>query len=494
RRVPLIARHGDQIIPSFALEMLRVAQGARTHVVRLAGDTGQATSQIKTGNVIVTGDDSGQITLHHGYSDRFKRVSAATIMTNDDGEGWAMPINNSFVIIGSSAMGLKDIHATALETALPGPLIHLQILHQILSERVINAGEIIAIGEIAGAVIVAIVLTLLMIRLPLVFAILLLGGVTGLAVWGYLKAFLENGFLGNVFFSVGLAIGVAVLTLTLRAAWEETRRRQLRSAFNQYLSPEMVRRIDTATSGPTLGGQTIPVSVLFMDIRGFTTLTEAMADNPQQLTTIINTIMERATAIVLDHGGTLDKYIGDALMAFWNAPMSQDDHARRAVDAAMALEAALPEINNEVRELMGDRWQGEEIRIGVGIATGDAVVGNLGSRFRFSYSCIGDTVNLAARLEPFGKNTGLSITLADTTADEANTARLVPIDNITVRGKSRQTTVYSPLDLDDETLGLHRQMLEKRAEGNRRGTLTLLRKLADASGYPDSLVAYYRDA
>lgn len=494
RRVPLIARQKDRIIPSFALEMLRVAQGADTHVVRLAGDTGQATSQIKTGNVIITGDDAGLLTLHHGYSTRFKRVSAATIMNNDDGEDWALPINNSFIVIGSSAMGLKDIHATSLETALPGPFVHLQILHQILSERVIHAGEIVAVAEIAAAVLVAIIMSLLMMRLPLVFAILLLGGVGGTAAWGYVHAFLEQGFLGNMIFSIGLVGSVSILVLTLRAGWEETQRRKLRSAFNQYLSPEMVRRIDTSDSGPSLGGQTTPVSVMFMDIRGFTTLTEAMADSPQKLTMIINTIMDSATAIVLNHGGTLDKYIGDALMAFWNAPMPQQDHARRAVDAAIALEEALPRINEDVRALMADEWHGETISIGIGVATGDAVVGNLGSRFRFSYSCIGDTVNLAARLEPFGKNTGLATTLADTTAEAADHTGLIPIDTITVRGKSEQTVVYSPLDLQEETASLHLQMLEKRSEGNRRSVLALLRKLSDDPRYPENLVQYYRDA
>lgn len=493
RRVPLIARHDDQLIPSFALEMLRVAQGASTHVVRLAGDTGQATSQIKTGNMIVTGDDAGLITLHHGYSERFVRVSASTIMFNDDGAGWAQPINNSFVIIGSSAAGLKDIHATSLEASLPGPFIHLQILHQILSDRVINTGEIVAMAELAAAMLVTIILAFLMTRMPLVFAILLLAALAGGAAWGYLQAFLKANFLGNIYLSLGLTLGVSILVLSLRAAWEETRRRQLRSAFNQYLSPEMVRQIDTSGSGPSLGGQTIPVSVLFMDIRGFTTLSEAMSDDPQKLTTIINTIMERTTAIVLKEGGTLDKYIGDALMAFWNAPMPQQDHARRAVQTAIAIENALPAINEEVKALMGERWTGEGIRIGIGISTGEAVVGNLGSKFRFSYSCIGDTVNLAARLEPFGKNTGLATTLSETTATLSDHPGLLPIDDITVRGKSKPTTIYSPLTLDDETVNLHEQMIEKRAEKNRRGMLALLKRLEVSPGYPASLVNYYRN-
>ena len=493
RRVPLIARHNGEIIPSFALEMLRVAQGANTHVVRLAGDTGRATTQIKTGSLIVTGDDSGLITLHHGYSKRFKRVSAATIMANDDGEGWALPINNSFVVVGSSAAGLKDIHATSLESSLPGPLIHLQILHQILSDRVINAGEIVALIEIAAAVLIAIILALMMTKLTLVYAILLLGGGTAGATWGYLRAFLEADFLGNIFFSVGLCLGVSLLVLSFRAAWEETRRRQLKTAFNQYLSPEMVRRIDMSGSGPSLGGQTIPVSVMFMDIRGFTSLSEALSDDPQHLTKIINTIMERTTTIVLEHGGTLDKYIGDALMAFWNAPMPQEDHAARAVAAARAIEAAMPDINEEVKAMLGDRWSGDNICIGIGIATGEAVVGNLGSRFRFNYSCIGDTVNLAARLEPFSKNTGLATTLSAATAEGAEHQGLIPIDSINVRGKSQKTVIYSPLELDDESNQIHHQMLEKRAEGNRRGMMALLRRLENTIAYPASLISYYRE-
>ena len=196
---------------------------------------------------------------------------------------------------------------------------------------------------------------------------------------------------------------------------------------------------------------------------------------------------------MLEHGGTLDKYIGDALMAFWNAPMPQEDHAARAVAAARAIEAAMPDINEEVKAMLGDRWSGDNIRIGIGIATGEAVVGNLGSRFRFNYSCIGDTVNLAARLEPFSKNTGLATTLSAATAEGAEHQGLISIDSINVRGKSQKTVIYSPLELDDESNQIHHQMLEKRAEGNRRGMMALLRRLENTIAYPASLISYYRE-
>ena len=259
----------------------------------------------------------------------------------------------------------------------------------------------------------------------------------------------------------------------------------------------MVRRIDASGSGPALDGQKTEISVMFMDVRGFTTLSEALVDTPETLTHIINHIMDKATAIILDHGGTLDKYIGDALMAFWNAPMPQDDHAKRAVDAAIALEAMLPDLNQELKAMMGERWpqtdgKDADIRIGIGIATGNAVVGNLGSQFRFNYSCIGDIVNLAARLEPFGKNTSLPITIADTTAEQSAHPDLIAIDQIAVRGKSKETTVYSRVALSSETSGIHSDFMAAKQAGQKRKISQMLKKLGDAADYPQGLFDYYK--
>ena len=494
RKVPLIARAEGKVVPSFALEMLRVAQGARSHVAKLAGDTGNAVTQVKTGRVIATGDDLGFITLHHGYSERFTRVSAATIMNNDDGSGWAQELNNSFIVLGSTASGLKDIHSTSLEASLPGPYIHLQVLHQILSERHISSGEIYAVLELAAALVLTVIIAILVSFMPLSISvaaiIVILAGMT----WGYTHAFNTHGYLGNLYLTAGLIAALGLFNIAVRAIYEEIRRRKLRNAFNQYLSPEMVRRIDASGSGPSLGGTATPISVMFMDVRGFTTMSEALSGDPQTLTQMVNMIMDKATAIILDHGGTLDKYIGDALMAFWNAPMPQEDHARRAIDASIALEAALPDINAELKTLMGDKWPGQDIRIGIGIATGEAVVGNMGSQFRFSYSCIGDIVNLAARLEPFGKNTGLPITLSDVTAEEGGHPDVLAIDTISVRGKSEATTVYSPLTLDHDLRALHADLMTARAQGKKTAITKALNALKKAEGYPQSLIDYYSKA
>jgi adenylate cyclase len=490
RRVPLIANIDGRLTPSFALEMLRVAQGATSHIAKLTGDTGRATTKIKTGKVIATADDHGFITLHHGYSRRFTTVSAATVMANDDGTGWAQQISNSFVVLGSSASGLKDIHATSLEASLPGPFIHLQTINQILSERHINTGFIFEVLELLAGVAVASLLAVLIIRISLIMALLTLAAAETAAAYGFVWSFNTYGYLGNIYLSLGIVLVVGLLILAVRATYEEYRRRKLRNAFNQYLSPEMVRRIDHSGSGPSLDGQTTVISVMFLDIRDFTTLAEKLSHDPQTLTTMINIIMDRTTAIILDHGGTLDKYIGDALMAFWNAPILQHDHARRAVDAAIALEAALPVINDDLKNLIGEPLQ--DIRIGIGVATGEAVVGNMGSRFRFSYSCIGDTVNLAARLEPFGKGTGLPITLASETADLSQHPDLITIDDIAVRGKSNTTTISSPLRLNPATRDSHMALIAARRKGTKTAITKALKKLAAAEDYPQTLIAYYQ--
>ena len=288
--------------------------------------------------------------------------------------------------------------------------------------------------------------------------------------------------------------------LTLRGVVDELARRQLRSAFGQYLSPQMVQTIERSGTAPELGGVTTEISVMFMDVRGFTTLSESMSANPQALTRLINIILDEASEVIMAHGGTLDKFIGDCVMAFWNAPLAQPDHHARAVAAAIALQTHVPAINDRLRHEVGDAWQGDGINIGVGVASGTVVVGNFGSRTRLSYSVVGDTVNLAARLEPFSKQTGLPLTFAGATAAGAamsdGTARLIKIDEITVRGRSAAEPIFSWHPLDEATQTAHDEFLAALlAAGTRRKAAALtktLDRLAAMPGYPAGLTAYYR--
>jgi len=491
RRMPMIARVKDQIVPSFSIEMLRLAGNGKSHVMKQNKKTGRAITQIKTADLIITTDTNGHLILHHGYISRFPRISAASILGKTNTTDWAKTISGSLVVIGSTAAGLKDIHSTSLEPVIPGPYLHLQVLHQLLSGRVLYSGPAIESLEIILAGMMSCILALLMLRLPFIWSVnLLIGCVTSVAIF-YTEAFVRFGLIGNIYFTLGLMLGLSVIAISARAGFEESRRRKLRVAFSQYLSPMMVRDIDASGSVVSLGGRTSILTILFMDIRGFTSLSEKLSDHPQRLTSVVNIIMDQATAIILEHGGTLDKYIGDALMAFWNAPVVQEDHAARAIRAAIALEEALPAINMAIKTEIEDLDEFSEINIGIGIATGKVLVGNLGSRFRFNYSCIGDAVNLAARLEPFSKKTGLTISISQAAASASCRSDLIEVDRITLRGKRDKTIFFSPLMLSSTTLRLHENLLQRRATGNTTAINNILRKLKRRDDYPKSLLSYY---
>ena len=495
RNVPIIARltndNASRIVPSISLEMLRIAQGARGHILKISSDTGTSNNQLRSGRVIVNLDEFGRLPLHHGYSDRFTIVSATDVL---EGRDLAERLNGAFVLVGASAAGLKDIHSTNLEAAIPGGLIHLQALHQMLSGHTLKSSQILTVAEIGSGLIISIILGLLISRLPIFASVGLV--LATIALTGFLefRLFLQQTYLTNAVMMVS-QIGLASLALLLvRAFREEANRRQLRGAFGQYLSPTMVREIEQSGQSPELGGVTTEITVMFMDVRGFTTLSETLSSQPQTLTRIINIILDEATEIIMAHGGTLDKYIGDAIMAFWNAPVAQTDHARRAVTAAIALDNHLDKINTALKPHLPDSLKDYEIKIGVGIATGEVVVGNFGSKARLSYSVVGDTVNLAARLEPFGKQTGLPLAFSQKTAAQADHDALIPINAIPIRGRTEPEIVYSHLALSEKTKALHEalaRLAHERPKNLKSEFQSLRKQLSACADYPDSLLAYY---
>ena len=491
RRIPMVARYGDHLLPSMTAEMLRVAQGAGGHILKQAIDTGTAVNRLRTGQVTITLDSHGRLPLYHGVTDRFVTIPASEILDETD----LGRLSGAFVIIGSSATGLKDTHSTNLQAAIPGPMVHLAALHQILSGVTLRSSRLYEFGELLAAATLAVVIGLLAAHAPVGVGIM----ATALATVGTAYAgfwlFLSQMLLSNAVLTSGVVLVTGLMCLSLRGVVDEIARRQLRGAFGQYLSPQMVRTIEQSGSAPELGGVTTEISVMFMDVRGFTSLSESMSSNPQALTRLINIILDEASEIIMAHEGTLDKFIGDCVMAFWNAPLAQPDHHSRAVAAAIALQLHVPTINDRLRAEIGDDWQGDGIRIGVGVASGTVVVGNFGSRSRLSYSVVGDTVNLAARLEPFSKQTGLPLTFANATARHA-TQDLLKIDEITVRGREMAEPIHSWHPLNETAATAHdaflTALLSARTK-HQKATLTpLLDELATTPDYPATLVEYYR--
>lgn len=225
----------------------------------------------------------------------------------------------------------------------------------------------------------------------------------------------------------------------------QQRGREMERAFSQYVSPQVIDRLMADPDGLSLGGETRDVTVLFADIRGFTALAEAMKDDPRRLMDLTSAILDPMTEIVLAHGGTIDKYMGDCVMAFWGAPLEDPQHAAHALAAARAMLGAMETVNRRLAARFGGELTLPTIEIGVGINSGECIVGNLGSRKRFDYSVLGDPVNVASRLESLCKAYGAPLLVGEETVRQLGPeAGLVEIDRIAVRGRGEKLGVYAP--------------------------------------------------
>jgi adenylate cyclase len=249
-------------------------------------------------------------------------------------------------------------------------------------------------------------------------------------------------FAGGVFLSplyVGITVALMGACLVFLRFWQEERQKLiLRNAFSRYVSPEIVKRI-TKLRGNLFAGEERELSILFTDIRGFTSLSEKLS--PQQIVLLLNRYFTPMTALVREHSGTMDKFIGDALMAFWNAPLDVPKHPARAVSVALAMQEKLLSLNGELRAEFG-----VDLRIGAGIHTGPAYVGNMGSAELVNYTLIGDNVNLASRLEGLCPQYGVGVVVSgETRAGCAGAFAFQYLDTIRVKGKSRPVGVYAPM-------------------------------------------------
>jgi adenylate cyclase len=288
--------------------------------------------------------------------------------------------------------------------------------------------------------------------------------ITALALWAYLgEVFLpvvgtvvemDEPFLWIPVVSPALAVVLAYVGSTAYVSVVEGReKRFIRSAFGKYVSPAVVARIAETPEALRLGGRKCPLTVLFADLAGFTTLSEEL--EPEELVARLNEYLTEMTDIVLEEGGTLDKYIGDAIMAFWNAPQQQEDHARRALRCAIRMQRKMKELN---RRWSSREGPGRELTVRIGINTGTAVVGNVGGRARFDYSAIGDPVNLAARLEPANKTYGTLVMASEfTLAETSGDCHTRELDLLAVKGRSEPVRVFEILEMGTEELSAEKR-------------------------------------
>ncbi|MBM3584379.1 MAG: adenylate/guanylate cyclase domain-containing protein [Alphaproteobacteria bacterium] len=467
RNVPLIFRGEDNVIyPTLSVEMLRVATGQKTVGIKWDPRIGIVSILFK--GLEIPTDEKGRAWLHFAPWTQERR-EAVYISARDVLDGRVSPdrLQRRWVILGTSAVGLLDIKATPLDPFVPGVDIHAQLLESIM--LYIQQLQLAAQAEAEGkgfdvrspflhrpndAIGVELV-TLVGVGVALMFAVPLLGAAWGLlvvlvAIGGQLGgAWAMFSLHGQLYDMVYPAITSFVLytALTyLNYVREQAQKKQVRTAFAQYLSPALVEQLADHPDQLRLGGERRGMTIMFSDIRGFTSISETFKTDPEGLVRLINRYLTPMTDLIMAKGGTIDKYMGDAIMAFWNAPITDDDHGRHACTTALAMQAKTRELNAQLEaEATAAGRAFVPINIGVGVNSGEVFVGNMGSDQRFDYSVIGDDVNLASRLEGQSKTYGVGIVIGENTKARADDFALLELDLIQVKGKAEAVRVFTVL-------------------------------------------------
>ena len=489
RRVPLISNVAGIVRPTLGLDMIRVAFQGNSVATR-TGINGVEEIIIQTkaiGNAAIPTDENGRVWIYYGESDSAKKeksryyVSAVDIIKGRVGKD---RLQGKLGILGTSATGLKDIRPTPVEDRMPGVEIHANLIDTVISailyytstknaEKIykqsikkgmsaqdalteknkvkINGAPFLKSGanmkfyEALFTILLGFFITIFALRFGPVINISLLVIVVSTAFYISFKLFSEEMTLFDPTFA-GFSTFVIYFGNTfanyLRDANEK---KQIRGAFSQYLSPALVEQLAEDPDKLVLGGETKKMTFLFCDVRGFTTISESFKSDPQGLTKLINRFLTPLTNDIISVNGTIDKYMGDCIMAFWNAPIDVDGHEKLACDATLKMHKAMAELNKtREEEAKAENKKFLELKIGIGLNTGGCVVGNMGSDQRFDYSVLGDAVNLAARLEGQSKSYGVKTVIGPETYDSVKeTYATLQLDMIAVKGKKEAVTIFT---------------------------------------------------
>ncbi len=490
RRVPLISNVAGKVRPTLGLDMIRVAFKGNSIATR-TGINGVEEIIIQTqsiGNAAIPTDENGRVWIYYGESDSIKKedarryyVSAVDIIKGRVGKE---RLQGKLGILGTSATGLKDIRPTPVEDRMPGVEIHANLIDTVISailyytsnknaeniykqslkkglteeEALVEKNKV----KISGApflksgtnmkfyegiftICLGFLITISALRFGPVVNISLLVSVIGAAFYISVRLFVDEKTLFDPTFA-GFSTFVIYFGNTfanyLRDANEK---KQIRGAFSQYLSPALVEQLAEDPDKLVLGGETKKMTFLFCDVRGFTTISESFKSDPQGLTKLINRFLTPLTNEIINVNGTIDKYMGDCIMAFWNAPIDVDGHEKMACDATLRMHAVMKDLNAErEKEAKSENKKYLELKIGIGLNTGGCVVGNMGSDQRFDYSVLGDSVNLAARLEGQSKSYGVKTVIGPETNESVKESfATLQLDMIAVKGKKEAVTIYT---------------------------------------------------
>lgn len=446
RAVPLIANLDGQIIPSLSLEALRVAQGAGAVLVRSSDGSGEwgggpvtTVLAVKTGDLQVPTTDVGELWMHYTAPHPERIVPAWRILQGDLPEAEMRRLfEGQIVFIGTGAIGLRDIRSTPTQQGELGVVIHAQAAEQMILGKFLTRPDWAPGAErmlmVALCLLIALSAPALGALRGGVLATVALGGVLA----GSWLAFRNSGLLLEPIFPALGVVSVYIAITAVSFYREERARSHIHNAFDRYLSPELVDRIARDPGQLELGGEVRQMTVLFSDVRGFSRISERFG--PQELIGFLINLLTPMTDVLLARKATIDKYIGDAVLAFWNAPLDDPEHEQNAAWAALEMIETLKRLNTE--SARDPAWPGQ-VAIGIGLNTGPCCVGNMGSRQRLSYSLIGDTVNLASRLESLTKAYAVNILVGEDLAARLPEFALIELDLIRVVGRDAPERVFA---------------------------------------------------
>ena len=411
RRVPMMLQAQGVMMPSLSFEILRVVTGTPTIIIK---SEKAGIKSVGLRGLEIPTDRNAQRWVHFARRDPSIYVSAADVL---DGNASLDKIDHKLVLIGTSAVGLNDIKTTPVSSAMPGVEIHAQVLEAALTKALLSRPPYGIVLEFGAALLFGLLVIafapmfgpVTLVAVGALFASLLIG-----ASWYF---YAHDRLLIDFTYPL-LSTTAIYLTLIFSSfVREQAQRRQIRSAFGQYLSPALVEQLAQSPEKLVLGGEEREMTIMFSDVRGFTSISESYKHDPQGLTALMNRFLTPLTNAILARKGYIDKYMGDAIMAFWNAPLDDKVHELNACEAAVDMLERVDELNQaREQEALEEGRPFIPLNVGVGLNTGVCVVGNMGSDLKFNYSVLGDSVNLASRLEGQSKEYGFPIIVGSKTA------------------------------------------------------------------------------
>lgn len=451
RRVPLLAEYKGEYYEALSLAMVRALIGQPKVVPWFPEDRwfsskgyqGMEAIDLPTarGTLRIPVDENvAALIPYRGYQGSFRYISIADIMADRIKPG---ELKGKIALIGTTAPGLLDLRATPVGEAYPGVEIHANLITGMLDGTLklkppyILGAEVVLL-LLSGLAMVLLLPLLSPLRATLASLLVLLFILTvNLVFWHY----------GNLVLPLGSSVLMVLVMFALNMSYgyfvESRAKRQFTELFGQYVPPELVEEMSRNPESYSMEGRKAELTVLFSDVRGFTTISEGLS--PEDLVRLMNIYLTAMTELLRQNRGTVDKYIGDAVMAFWGAPVADADHARHAVITAMEMQAALPAVN---RTLAQHGWP--ELHIGVGVNTGEMTVGDMGSTVRQAYTVMGDAVNLGSRLEGITKQYGVGILVGETTRKAIKDIVFREVDRVQVKGKEEPVAIYEPLGLEGD--------------------------------------------